>query len=372
MRIVRHLHIRTHVTFILIVFLVVDITNAGNCASGHCRTKRKPLQGIVDEERDLLEHLDSRSRPHETSLNVPGISAGDYPPISTHIPHNQESPTVSPVGAAPVLGDLNLTECGTDVVETESAELTDSNIPAFGVVSDIVADNFRIHFLGDSGKVKITDRSSGNCVLGQTVLIADCRRDHSVDRISRFADVLSVSGVSNSVLRTFGNTYVDYDTFLDCERSRRAIVWKVLPGFVSISEFRRNYPDRRIPIKKTFEIGKMVLDMVWKMLNVDVVHGHLSPATVYVGDGRTMIMDLSKASFKPFGTDTRDMGTVFQILVDMNPHIFRQFEMRGVGPRRSIFLRLLHELRNNLMGTGDLTSMYTSASSTLDLLMSMF
>lgn len=343
--------------FIILYLTIVDITNGGNCAGGICRSKKPRVPAISEEESDLLLFLSDGFVLNRTSQTT-------HKPTDNYFIRTQ-STSSSAGGSSAEAATVGEEKFSLSAGEVHSAFA----LPPIGVYNEFISPRVIIHMMNDTRFINYS-LSSGGEGIGLLSIVSDCREDHLVNKLLQSANVLSHSGISEPPLLSFGDTCTGFDPLFECERSRRAIVWKVLPGFMSLTDFRRNHPDRVVPIRKTFEIGVMILDMVWKMLKVGVVHGSLTPRTVLIGKGRLIISGLEKASFVPVGSDMPDMRSVFQIIVDMNPRLYRIYDHLGVEARRFEYIKLLNELRTILMDPGDLEGVYSEAMRIMGLLVS--
>jgi len=354
--------------FIIIFLLIVSGADGGNCVGGSCRPKRKQLPAIPAEEMDLLLHLNHRSVQIETPTE-----RSPTPTVRVSLVAQQDEFELRPF-SRDTQGATAIPISSSVALEIDTSEPAEIPLPPIGLVQEFITGDVKIRMINDSRLVKYSNiraRNSGEG-LGEIQIESDCRDTHVLNRLAHLASILSPLGISNSVLLQFGDTPVGYDPFLDCERTRRAIVWRVTPGLISITEVRRSFPDRIVPIRRAFEIAKMILDMVWRMLNLGVVHGNLTPASVFIQGNKAMVTDLKKASMKPVGSDMRDVRSVFQILVDMNPHLYRQFDNQGMQAQRYEYLKLLNQLRTILMVSDNFDTIHASATNTIVSLVSMF
>lgn len=361
----------------VIMGLVLKLCSAGNCVGHRCQRNARRIKGVPEEEMEVLELLGNRSDlttsadlfvtesrlSHEVDIVNPDTQT------DAHDPSLKEQ-HVSRVES------IHTMQIASSPIPIEMVGLIGSFLPSHGFMFEFVSDGTTIRKIDTLDVVEISrrlDQGGSEMYIGRINLVSDCRENHSVDKLITVADALIPLRISPSYLLTVGGTYVDYDHLYECHRTRRAIVWELVEGFMSVNALRRSCHDKQVPPHRAFEITRMIIDMIYKMHKAGVSHGNLTPLNVCVGEGRTMIMNLKGAGFTKDGM-SRDMQSAFQILIDMNPGIYTRYAIKPLNNKDAEYHKNLGELRTALMGKWNMDTLvnrYTTARAIVDSLISL-
>jgi hypothetical protein len=354
--------------------LLLNFSSAGNCVGRRCHRDARRIQGVPEEEINVLEYLGTITI---TTTTVEPLILESTRVQTEHL----ANPHTSPDGQDPALTEQHL-ERVVPLNRSNKAPQSELNIsvgnslPSHGFIFEFVSDGTTIRKKDTLDVVEMSRISTlgvSEKYTGRISLLSDCRANHSVDKLITVADALIPLRVSPSYLLTVGRTYVDYDHVYACHRTRRAIVWEPVTDFVSITELRRSSHNKRVPPQRAFEITRMILDMIHSMHKAGISHGNLTPSNVWVGEGRTMIMNLKGAAFSTDGMN-RDMESAFQILIDMNPQIYMRYAIKPLNDKDAVYQKKVGELRSTLMVRGEidvLVTRYTTATAIVDSIISL-
>jgi hypothetical protein len=365
----------------IVICVGLDLSSAGNCVGYRCSRNAHRIQGIPEEEVDFLEYLEG-SRNHSRAQEIVEDQFVFESSLSQEVSvvnldtHTEvqnstiEERTIARENPHPVRAERP------GVIQCEYLSSIRTSLPPRGFIFEVMSGDTTIRKIDLLDVVEVSKKSIDGKIqryLSRVSMLSDCQDNHLVDRLLAISDVLIPLHVSPPYILTVGGTYVDYDHLRGCHRTRRAIVWETLNGFVSITALRRGSPDKLIPPRKAFEITRMILDMINRIHKAGVSHGRLTPLNVWVGNDRTVVMNLQGAGFTR-GNINRDLESVFQILIDMNPGIYTRYTIKPINDKEVEFRRMLEGLRGTLMGLerqDDYISRHTTARGFVDSLLSM-
>ena len=336
----------------VIVFLLLRESLAGNCTGRQICSKTRKLKGIPSEERELLELLGSTPTPVLDALDAVKMDS------------NGVDLSISP--PAPSTASLD-TGSSNSTGEHVSIPRPAFTIPPYGKVTHFIWNNMKVETtLSSVNHVLISNIDSpGDVKQGILEMRTDCLDNHVVDRMAVISSALENAGVSLGHHFHTSGVFVGHDELLNCDRERKAIVWRHYTG-MSLNELRQSSAGRQVGIRTSFRVVLKLAEAIRRMHTTNVCHGSLSPENIMMLTDsnssfgfRLIISDLHKARIlSGMGLlnppeVVADIRSIFQILIDIHPPIYDMYNTHDMairGGKEIAILKSLISLRMFTLG----------------------